>query len=214
MYSAATTARQRYDFPLAERLARVAVRAGAGFRGRTAPCASLLAAGRAEEAEQQLGTLIAEATTDPQRALLATTRISVLDWGLKQTNAALQVAEEAEGSIDDAGCRDLITAERARILGRSGRHGATVALAVPLLDRVSDRALVSACFAAGTSMALTGQTAGAIEVAGRGLVAHLQLTGPPLPFGPYLHQVIRCAALLHAGRLAEAGALGGLKDRG
>lgn len=31
MYSAATTARQRYDFPLAERLARAAVGAGAGF---------------------------------------------------------------------------------------------------------------------------------------------------------------------------------------
>ncbi|MGH3998692.1 MAG: response regulator transcription factor, partial [Pseudonocardiaceae bacterium] len=41
----------------------------------------------------------------------------------------------------------------------------------------------------------------------RGLGAHLQLTGPPLPFGPYLHQVIRCAALLYAGRLAEADAL-------
>jgi hypothetical protein len=31
MYSAAMTARQRYDFPLAERLARAAVGAGAGF---------------------------------------------------------------------------------------------------------------------------------------------------------------------------------------
>jgi DNA-binding CsgD family transcriptional regulator len=206
MYSAAITARQRYDFPLAERLARAAVGAGAGFE------ASLLLAqlcwlqGRAEEAEQQLGTLVAAATTDVQRALLATTRIGVLDWALKQTNAALEVAEEAEAAIGDGSCRDQITAERARILGRSGRHGAAIALAVPLLDRVSGRALVSACFAVGTSMGVAGQAAGAIDAAERGLGAHLQLTGPPLPFGPYLHQVIRCAALLYAGRLVEAGA--------
>ncbi|MDQ4030760.1 MAG: LuxR C-terminal-related transcriptional regulator, partial [Actinomycetota bacterium] len=206
LYSAATTARQRYDFGLAERLARAAVRAGAGLE------ASLLLAqlcwlqGRAEEAEQQLGTLVAAATTDSQRALLATTRIGVLDWALKQTNAALQVAEQAEAAIGDASCRDQITAERARILGRSGRHSTAIALAVPLLDRVSGRALVSACFAVGTSMGVAGQAAGAIDAAQRGLSAHLQLTGPPLPFGPYLHQVIRCAALLYAGHLAEAGA--------
>ncbi|MGH3536802.1 MAG: hypothetical protein ACRDQH_08730 [Pseudonocardiaceae bacterium] len=82
-------------------------------------------------------------------------------------------------------------------------------MAVPLLDRVSGRALVSACFAAGTSMAMTGQACAAIDASERGLAAHLQLTGPPLPSGSYLHQVISCAALLRVGRPAEAGALGG-----
>jgi DNA-binding CsgD family transcriptional regulator len=208
MLAAATTARQRYDFPLAERLARAAVRKGAGFEAGLLLAQACWLQGRAEEALQQLGTLVAVATTDPQRALLATARIIVLDWGLKQTDAALQVAEEAEAAIGDRGCRDQITAERARILGRSGRPGAAVALAVPLLDRVSGQALVSACFAAGTSMAMTGQTAGAIEASERGLAAHLQLTGAPLPFGPYLHLAIRCQALVLAGRLDEASALG------
>ena len=211
MYSAAMTARQRYDFPLAERLARAAVGAGAGFEAGLLLAQVCWLQGRAEEANQQLMTLIGEATTDVRRALLANTRISVLDWGLKQTDAALQVAEQAERSIHDASCRDEITAERARILTRSGRHGAAIAVAVPLLDRVSGRALVSACFAAGTSMAMTGQACAAIDASERGLAAHLQLTGPPLPSGPYLHQVISCAALLHVGRLAEAGALGGVE---
>ncbi|MGH3840914.1 MAG: LuxR C-terminal-related transcriptional regulator [Pseudonocardiaceae bacterium] len=206
MYSAASTARQRYDFRLAERLARAAVGAGAGFEAGLLLAQLCWLQGRAEEAEQHLGELVAAATTDVQRALLATTRIGVLDWALKQTDAALEVAEEAEAAIGDASCRDQITAERARILGRSGRHGAAIALAVPLLDRVSGRALVSACFAVGTSMGVAGQAAGAIDAAERGLGAHLQLTGPALPFGPYLHQVIRCAALLYAGCLAEAGA--------
>jgi DNA-binding CsgD family transcriptional regulator len=211
LYSAATTARQRYDFPLAERLAHAAVGAGAGFE------ASLLLAqlcwlqGRAEEADQQLRPLAATATTDSRRALLATTRIGVLDMALKQTDAALQVAEEAVSVIEDVSSRDQIIAERARILGRSGHHSEAIALAVPLLERASGRALVSACFAAGTSMGVAGQTAGAIAAAERGLAAHLQLTGLPLPFGPYLHQVIQSAALRYAGYLAEAAAVADLE---
>lgn len=211
LYSAATTARQRYDFQLAERLARAAVGAGAGFEASLLLGQLCWLQGRAEEADKQLGALVVAAGTDPQRALLATTRIGVLDMALKQTAAALQVAEEAEAAIEDAGCRDQITAERARILGRSGRHSAAIALAVPLLERASGRALVSACFAAGTSTGVAGQASAAIAAAERGLAAHMQLTGPPLPFGPYLHQVIRSAALRYAGHLAEAGAVADLE---
>ncbi len=173
MLTAATIARRRYDFPLAERLARAAVDAGAGFEAGLLLAQVCWLQGRGPEALQQLGALAGAATTDAQRTLLAMARISVLDWGLKQTDAALKVAEEAEAAIDDLGCRDQITAERARILGRAGRNGAAVALAVPLLNRVSGAALVSACFAAGTSMAVTGQFAGAIEASKRGLTAHL-----------------------------------------
>jgi DNA-binding CsgD family transcriptional regulator len=207
MLAGATTARQRYDFPLAERLARGAVDAGAGFEAALLLAQVYWLQGRAPEALKQLETLAGAATTDAQRTLLAMARISVLDWGLRRAGAALKVAEEAEADINDLSCRDQITAERARILGRSGHHGAAVALAVPLLSRVSGGALVSACFAAGTSMAVTGQFAGAIEASERGLAAHLQLAGPPLPFGSYLHLTIRCSALVNAGRLAEARAL-------
>jgi DNA-binding CsgD family transcriptional regulator len=208
MLTAATTARQRYDFPLAERLASAAVEAGAGFEAGLILAQVCWLQGRAAEALQQLGALGPAATTDPQRTLLAMARISVLDWGLRQTDAALKVAEEAEAAIDDLSCRDQITAERARILGRSGRYSAAVALVVPLLSRVSGGALVSACFAAGTSMEATGQFAAGIDASERGLAAHLHLMGPPLPFGPYLHLVIRCALLIGAGRLAEAKVLG------
>jgi hypothetical protein len=82
---------------------------------------------------------------------------------------------------------------------------------VPLLERVSGRALVSACFAVGTSMCVTGQTTGAIAAAERGLAAHLLLTGPPLPFGPYLHRLIQGAALMNVGCLIKAGAVADLE---
>src|SRR5439155_5737200 len=67
MLEAAGIARWRYDFPLAERLARAAMADGAGFE------ASLLAAqlaalqGRAEDALEEFARLAAEAGTDAQR---------------------------------------------------------------------------------------------------------------------------------------------------
>lgn len=204
MLAAATTARERYDFPLAERLARGAIEGGAGFEAGLLLAQACWLQGRPEEALKELATLDGTVNTDTQRTLLAMARIGVLDWSLRQTDQALRVAEEAEAKIDDLGCRDQITAERARILGRSGRNAAAVSLALPLLDRVSGPALVSACFAAGTSMSVTGQFSRAIDASERGLAAHLKLTGPPLPFGPYLHLAIRCKALMNAGRLAEA----------
>ncbi|MGH2720604.1 MAG: AAA family ATPase, partial [Actinomycetota bacterium] len=207
MLAAATTARQRFDFPLAERLARSAVGAGAGFEAGLLLAQVCWLQGRAAEAMDQLGTLEGSATTDAERTLLVMARISVLDWGLKQTDAALRVAEEAELTIADPGCRDQVTAERARILGRSGRNGAAVTIAAPLLDRVTGSALVSTCFAAGTSMCVTGQFTAGMAATERGLAAHLQLEGPPLPFGPYLHLVIRSKLLLGAGRIPDAVAL-------
>jgi ATP/maltotriose-dependent transcriptional regulator MalT len=204
MLAAATTARQRHDFPLAERLARAAVDAGAGFEAQLLLGQVCWLQGRAVEAEELLRAIVADATTDSQRALLANVRITVLDFGLKRPDQAVQVAEEAEATISDPLCRDQITAERARILGRSGQYGAAVALTEPVLSRASGRALVSACFAAATSMTFTGQTASAIEATERGLAAHLALPGQPLPFGPHLHLMMRAAALMIAGHLAKA----------
>jgi DNA-binding CsgD family transcriptional regulator len=190
-------------------LARAAVAAGAGFEAGLLLGQVCWLQGRAEEAEAPLRALVAEAATDAQRALLASVRMNVLDFGLKRADIALQVAEEAEATITEPAYRDQITADRARILGRSGNYRGAIALAEPLLNQASGAALVSACFAAATSMTQTGQTAGAIEATERGLATHLLLKGAPLPFGPHFHLMIRGAALLVAGRLAEAGALAG-----
>ena len=207
MLAAATTARQRHDFPLAERLARAAVDAGAGFEAGLLLGQVCWLQGRAAEAEEHLREIVADAAIDSERALLANLRITVLDFGVRRPDIALQVAEEAEATITDPACRHQITADRVRILGRCGNYAAAVALAEPLLSEASGRALVSACFAAATSMTFTGQTAEAIAATEQGLAAHLELTGPPLPIGPHMHLMLRGAALVIAGRLAEAGAL-------
>jgi DNA-binding CsgD family transcriptional regulator len=56
-------------------------------------------------------------------------------------------------------------------------------------------------------MCVTGQFAAGMAATERGLAAHLRLEGPPLPFGPYLHLVIRVKLLLGAGRVPDAVAL-------
>jgi DNA-binding CsgD family transcriptional regulator/type II secretory pathway predicted ATPase ExeA len=208
MLAAATTARQRDDFPLAERLARAALEAGAVFDAGLLLGQLCWLQGRPREAERQLGALARQAATDTERGLLAAERMNNLFYGLQDPAGALRIAEEADGAITDAGCRDQIAIERARILGRSGNYGDAVALLGPLLGRASGRALVNACQAAGTFMMVTGQLSGLLDATERGLAEHRRLDGPPLPFGAYLHLVIRCGGLAHAGRLAEADAVG------
>jgi DNA-binding CsgD family transcriptional regulator len=208
MLRAARTARERFDFPLAERLARAAVDAGAGFEAGLLLGQLCWLQGRPEEAEHKLSTLAAQAATDSQRAMLAGTRMTILYIGLDRTAAALRVLDEAEATIADLTWRDSITTERARLLTRTGAHASAVALIEPLLERATGRTLVAACMAAANSMALTGRTGAAIEATERGLAAHLTMTGAPLPFGPYFHLALRWLALLHAGRLAESDALG------
>lgn len=207
MLRAATTARERHDFGLAERLARVAVGAGAGFEAGLLLGQACWLQGRAEEAERHLRGLEAEAVSDAQRALLASVRVNVLDFGLSRADLAVEVAEAAEATLSDPAQRDQLTADRARILARSGSYRSALALAEPLLDRADGAVLVTACCAAATSMAHGGRLAGAIATTERGYAAHLRLAGPPLPVGPAFHLMLRAGAMLLAGHLAEAAAL-------
>ena len=209
MLAAATTARAHCDFRLAERLATAAFDAGAGFEAGLLIGQLLWLQRRAAEAEDHFGSLLPMARSDAQRARLAAERLTNLYWGLRQADAALRVAEEAAASIKDVAYRDEVEIERARLLGRTGSYAAAVALVEPLIERASGTALVSACIGAGTYMVITGQIAAAIAASERGLAAHLELTGAPLPFGPYIHPMIGCVGLIAAGRLAEAAAIAG-----
>lgn len=204
MLGAAVTARQRNDFGLAERLARAAVDAGAGFPAAVLLGQLLWQQRRAGEAAHHLESLLPQAVTDEQTVLLATTRIDVIDLGLNDIEAALKVAEEAERSIEDEALRDQITAERARVLGRHGHNRAAAAIVDPLIDRAAGRALIAACFAAGTSMSATGQVARGLEATEIGHRAHLAWEGPPLGFPPTLHFSMRGFLYQYAGYLKEA----------
>src|SRR5439155_7716961 len=74
MLEAALMARWRYDFPLAERLARVAVQTGPGFDAKLLAAQLASLQGHGPEAENEFAVLAAEAATDRERGLVTTAR--------------------------------------------------------------------------------------------------------------------------------------------
>lgn len=203
LLAGAATARWRYDFALAERLARAAIHAGAGFE------AALLAAqlarlnGRAEQAATELAELAARAVDDTQRGQVATTRLDHLAFFRGEANEALRLAEEAEAAIADPTWRDDILARRsALLLGRDGPRAAAEATK-PLLERAGGRALVWASHVASLSLGRLGRISAALDAADKGYAAHIALA-EPLEWYPWVHVFMRCEALAWSGRLAEA----------
>lgn len=205
MLSAATTARWRYDFPAAERLADAALQAGAGF-----DVALLLAQldylqGRGGEAEARLAPLIAEADTDARLTLAVITRHDNLMY-LCRYHDALRIVEDAEGLVADRAWRDELVAKRLGPAIALQGVGATAALAEPLFGS-EGRALVWACLLGALSLARIGRIADALKATERGHRAHMGFTGPPSEWYPASHLFARAQALAYAGRLGEAEAL-------
>lgn len=203
MLSAATIARWRYDFPLAERLAVAAVSVGAGFE------AELLAAqinslqGHAGQAEQLLAALGTRAETDSERARLALARLDNLVYCLGRSDDGLAVATDAEATITDQAWRDELAARKLGVVLATQGPGAGAAAAEPLLERAEGSALVWACLAATFSYARLGRFAAALEVVDRGSTARLALS-EPMEWYPWYHVFMRCEALCTVGRFGEA----------
>jgi len=149
MLSAARQALARWALPLAERLARAALGAGAGFDAGLLLALVCCVQLRVREAEELLGDLAAQAADDRQLALVAMIRIENLAFGLGNLAGALEVAEEAEAAIAELAVRDGVTAKRTMVLLLLGRTRESGAVAEPLLDRAGGSAMVYARFTAG-----------------------------------------------------------------
>jgi DNA-binding CsgD family transcriptional regulator len=201
MLEGATTARWRYDYPLAERLARAAVNAGAGFD------AALLAAelaslqGRTGEAERELAVLADQATNDAQRARVAIPRF--YNSGLRLGQGDLSILDAAHAAISDPIWRDNLAARRLDVLFNAAGPRATVEAAAPLLERARGGARAYICLPAAYSLARLGRIDAALDLAEQGYATHLATTRP-LGWHPWWHLVVRCEVLIHAGRFADA----------
>ncbi len=206
MLAGATMARWRYDFPLAERLARAAIDAGAGFDAALliAQLASLQ--GRHEQAEADLARLAEQAIDDLQRSLVAVARVELLGVYLVRLDEGRRVAEEAEAAIRDPALRDSVTARASALLLAAEGFRAGAEAAAPLIKRAEGPALAWGCLVAGYSLGRLGRFAEAHEATSRGFAAHQALT-QPLDWYPWVHLFFRCEALAHAGRFEEAEAL-------
>ena len=197
----AAAARWRYDFPLAERLARAAAHAGAGFD------AALLAAhvtgldGRRDEAEDQLAVLADAAEGDDQIGQVALVRF---DHGAPATgDDRADPLAAAEATVTDPVWRDRLAARRLVSVLESQGPKAAFEAARPLIDRAHGDALAYASLVAAYSLARMGCIGAALELSERGAAAR-QDVDTPLASYPWWHTVTSCTALQYAGRFAEA----------
>jgi hypothetical protein len=143
---AAFEALAAFDPVLAERLARAAVQAGAGFRAERALAQALAASGRGLEADRLLAELASQARDDHEEAIVAMARARNLFCALDRADDADAVPQGAEHLVPDDGVRHELTAQRARLTAAHGRPQATLAAARPLLhdSSVHERARITA----------------------------------------------------------------------
>jgi DNA-binding CsgD family transcriptional regulator len=206
MLAAATAARWRYDFPLAQRLVQAARELGGGFH------ADLLAAklcgiqGHSDAAETELAALAEVATDDAQRAKATIARMDNFLYSNRPSDS-LKVATEAETAIRDQHWRDEIVARRSAVLVATDGPLAALKVVTPLLaGSTSSNALVWACLTGGRSLARMGRCQEALQLTERGHAAQLALT-EPIERYPWFHLFNRCEALINVGRLRDAEAL-------
>ena len=206
MLAAATIARWRYAFPLAERLAQAAIDAGAGFEA--ALLVALLAGlqGRTDEAGRRMAALTDQASNDAERGRLATARIDNYVFYTGRLQEGLKIAEEAEAAITDPLWRDEIAARRCGlVLGVEG-PAAAAKVAEPLLERATGAALGMAGHLGAYCLGRLGRLTAAREAAQR-VGAAMQSHPPSLDWYAGLHAFFLAEALAYGGALDEAYAL-------
>lgn len=208
MLAGAIAAFKRYDYPLAERLARTSLEARASFN------AALLAArlaslqGRTDQAERELAALGDRAEGDTERGFVALARLdNSVTWTGSDSHGILA---QAGATITDPRWRDELDARRLGLLLYSHGPRAAAETPVPFLQdgqhptpHRSGDAYAFACVARAYSLGRLGRIDAAIDLTIRGHAA--QTAGPTLVGGGrWWHVVMHCLALGHAGRLTEA----------
>lgn len=203
---AAELARWRYDFGLAEQLAKAAVSAGAGFDAEVLVAQLAALQGNSAEAAEQLAALAGRVTSNEERGRVALTRLDNRVIYAGTIDEGLRIAEEAEAALAGTSWEDDIVSRRcALLLAREGPRAAAE-VAVPLLARATGEALVWACMPGSFSLARTGQIEAALDAARRGRRTQAEVP-VSMDWYPWMHSFYEGEALAHAGRLRDAHAL-------
>ena len=210
MLRGAGIARCRHDFPLAERLARAAAEAGAGWK------ATLLAAelaglqGRTEEAEAELAALAASLSAPPGDAAAVPDAVRARVALARFDNAVafsgrddVVTLDEASATITDPYWRDQLDARRAGVALNTSGPDAGAAAALPIAERATGDGLVFACVIGAYALARQGRLDAALELSARGRAEQESAPTPPVWY-PWWHAVTEGMALLYAGRFDAA----------
>ena len=204
MLAAARMARNRWDLPLAGRLAEAAIRVGAGFEAALLEAEVSALEGRSQEADQQLVALLPLAADDAQRARVAAARVDNLVGRLGQFDMALRVVEEARNHISDRRACDLLAAKEAYALQLGGRITEAFTIVEPLLARCDDPSLTFAWYTAGSCLTRSGRFGEASRLIETLTEFRRAETDSQAPLHPAFDSVLQCAVGAGAGRLHEA----------
>ena len=206
MLAGAIMARRYCDFLLAERMARAALDAEDSFDAGLLVAQLANLQGREDEAEAELAALATRAADDRQRGLVALTRIDNYVFRGVRLDDALQVADDAEATIQDPIWLSEIAARRSLVW--LSTIGPSVALEAvePFLHRTGSPATVYACWVASHALIRLGRLGDAVEAAARGQAAEGTLPWPTAWLsGPHVN--LHCDALMLEGRISDAEAL-------
>lgn len=203
MHEAAVEARWRYDFGLAERLARAAVEGGAGFESALLAAQLASLQGRTEQADTELAELSDQARDPSEQGRIILTRLDNRVIYSGSIEEGLRITEESRTVSVLPDMRDEIVARRAALLLASEGPRSAVEAVSPLLLRASGRALAWACMPGAYSLARMGRLDEALNAARRGMRVQSELASPT-DWYPFMHAFYEAEALTYAGRFAEA----------
>ncbi|MGQ0843773.1 MAG: AAA family ATPase [Sporichthyaceae bacterium] len=200
---AAHEARRRLDFPLAEHLARAAIRAGAGLDARLLAAQAAALAGRPQDAVAEYVELRELAVDDEERMQVAVAHIETLWAYLGHAGEGLRVAGQAEGSISDPVLRHELSGRQTGLLLALEGPGPAALAAMPLLEDAQGPSLVWLRLVAAYGLGRLGRLREALQISDAGLSFAMSLPDPG-DWYPWFNVFTRCEALSHRGAFAES----------
>jgi DNA-binding CsgD family transcriptional regulator len=199
---AARAALDAADAERAEQLARAALAREPTFEMALVRASALSSLERFEDADAVFADALALASTPQELASAAMGRAQVLQIGLGRFDAAEELLREVAASNVDESWRDVLAAQRARLLAVEGWHEEAGALAIPMLDAHDERVRLRAVTPAATRLTLEGRTDRVLEVT-EALLEPARRRREELPHAPMWVGSARAYALFYAGELAE-----------
>jgi DNA-binding NarL/FixJ family response regulator len=193
------------DLPLAERLARAAVKEGGGFPAHATLVEAVRWQGQPVLAEELATAAVPAASSDDDRARLAAARALTLFCGLEQADQARAVLREARATVRDEGARALLAAAEAMLAFLGGDPHGAVRQGRTVLSAPAGAAHPLAAAAVAAGLAVTGRTGQALTTAEMGRLA---LASHPDPAERvYTHVTLAQAEILALGLSGQFGQL-------
>jgi DNA-binding CsgD family transcriptional regulator len=201
LVAGALAARARHDHSLAERLSRAAINEGGGFAAHYVAAEAALFQGRNDQAEQEMGALAVQATSDAQRARVALLRFD--NGFLLRGQPDWQLIDEALVAVTDPTWRSELANRRSWVSSLSQGPRDAVHAGSLFLHRPDSGLLTPAHASLSYNLARLGRLDEA-----KWLLSPPpgkdEIPGIDEPWDQWTLFAPRVQVLVYAGRLAEA----------